>query len=245
VRAGIAAGHHTFSSDRVSAVSTRADHWALERIQQSVASAPIRYVLWDGFELMPAGGAPIATIVFNNRRALFSWIWNPDLNFGEAYMFGAVDIRGDLVGLLEAVYRALPLSTGRYGSLRQAANDLRSAQQNVHRHYDIGNDFYRLWLDRHMLYTCAYFPAEDVSLEDAQLAKMDLICRKLRLQSGERVIGMGRIRRFHGKALRRQRPRLQRFNRADRVCERASTGRGRRRSRRFRAGRLPERDRPL
>src|SRR5262249_651550 len=56
---------------------------------------------------------------------------------------------------------------------------------------DIGNDFYRIWLDRAMLYTCAYFPAADASLEDAQIAKMDRVCRKLRLRQGERVVEAG------------------------------------------------------
>ncbi len=180
----------TFWSHRAPSASSALDRWALGRIRQSVATANIRFVLWDGFEL-PAPPAPVATIVFRNRRALFSWVWDPELNFGEAHMFGAVDIRGDLVRLMEEVYRALPHTRRRSWWLWQTSNGVGEAKENVHRHYDLGNDFYRLWLDAEMVYTGAYFPTPDCTLEDAQLAKMDLVCRKLQLQPGERVVEAG------------------------------------------------------
>ena len=66
----------------------------------------------------------------------------------------------------------------------------RRATTSVH-HYDVGNEFYRLWLDRQMLYTCAYFPTPDTTLEDAQIAKMDHVCRKLNIRPGERVVEAG------------------------------------------------------
>jgi cyclopropane-fatty-acyl-phospholipid synthase len=181
----------TFSSEVAPAASTRLDRWALARIQRTVASAPVRFALWDGFELSPDAGQPVGTILFKNRRALFSWVWDPDLNFGEAYMFGAVDLRGDLVALLTEIYRALGSGTSRSWWLRTRSNDVRTARENVHRHYDLGNEFYRLWLDREMVYTCAYFPEPDCALEEAQIAKMDLVCRKLGLRPGERVIEAG------------------------------------------------------
>ena len=165
------------------------DRWALGRIRQTVAAAPLRFMLWDGFEL-PTPASPVATIVFKNRPALFSWVWDPDLNFGETYMGGAVEIRGDLLALLEAIYRALGTAPRPWWSW-QRPNDPYSARENVHQHYDLGNDFYRLWLDREMVYTCGYFPTPDCSLEDAQVAKMDLVCRKLNLRPGERVIEAG------------------------------------------------------
>ncbi|HEX5228792.1 MAG TPA: cyclopropane-fatty-acyl-phospholipid synthase family protein, partial [Bryobacteraceae bacterium] len=59
------------------------------------------------------------------------------------------------------------------------------------RHYDLGNDFYKLWLDERLLYTCAYFPTPSSTLEQAQVAKMDHVCRKLRLQPGETVVEAG------------------------------------------------------
>jgi cyclopropane-fatty-acyl-phospholipid synthase len=70
-------------------------------------------------------------------------------------------------------------------------NSLTRAWQNVHHHYDLGNDFYKFWLDERMVYTCAYFDAPAASLAEAQLAKLDHVCRKLRLRPGQKVIEAG------------------------------------------------------
>jgi cyclopropane-fatty-acyl-phospholipid synthase len=232
----------TFSSDTAPRASTPLDRWVVGRIRASVPSARLRFVLWDGFDLPCAGDAPVGTIVFRNRRALFSWLWNPDLNFGEAYMFGAVELQGDLVAMLCEIYRALRRSRQGKAAARQPANDERAARENVHRHYDLGNDFYRLWLDREMLYTCAYFPSPGDTLEAAQIAKMDRVCRKLRLQPGERVVEAGcgwgslalYMARQYGVSVR-----------ADRLCAGAGERRGPRRSRRVRRGRLSQRSGPV
>ena len=61
----------------------------------------------------------------------------------------------------------------------------------IHFHYDVGNKFYKLWLDKRMVYSCAYFRSQDETLDSAQEAKLDLICRKLRLQPGERLLDIG------------------------------------------------------
>jgi cyclopropane-fatty-acyl-phospholipid synthase len=191
VGTAVATPHHAFTSEVIPAASNRLDRWALRRIQESVSTAPLRFVLWDGFELPSSAAAPIATVAFKNRRALFSWIWDPELYFGETFMFGAVEIDGDLVATLEAIYRAFGTSRHRHWWLWQESHDLEAAKENVHRHYDLGNQFYRLWLDREMVYTCAYFPKPEDTLEDAQIAKMDLVSRKLRLHRGDRVIEAG------------------------------------------------------
>jgi cyclopropane-fatty-acyl-phospholipid synthase len=163
----------------------------LDRIRHTVEPAPIGFRLWDGFERAPSNGPAVATIHFLKRSALLAWLWDPDLNFGEGYMSGDVEIRGDLLALLEAIYRALGTSSRRPWWLPEHSNDRRVAKENVHHHYDIGNEFYRLWLDREMVYSCAYFPTPETPLDDAQIAKMDLIARKLHLRAGERVIEAG------------------------------------------------------
>jgi cyclopropane-fatty-acyl-phospholipid synthase len=202
-RPAMASGHETkaghlrafdgpaYSSEMAPRASTRLDRWALARIQWTVKSAPIRFMLWDGFALPSTAGPAVPTILFKNRPALFSWVWDPDLNFGEAYMSGAVEVRGDLLTVLEAIYRALAAQTPRPWWLWQKSNSARAARENVHHHYDLGNEFYRLWLDRDMVYTCAYFPTPAATLEEAQVAKMDLVCRKLQLKPGERVVEAG------------------------------------------------------
>lgn len=78
--------------------------------------------------------------------------------------------------------------TGTTGEIATAG---KADKDYVQFHYDISNDFYRLFLDPHMQYTCGYFPTWDSSLEQAQEAKLDMICRKLRLQPGERLLDIG------------------------------------------------------
>ena len=180
-----------FSGREAPVPSTMLDRWALRRIQQNVALAAVRFRLWDGFELSPRNGPAVATIVIKNRPALLSWVWDPELNFGEAYMFGAVEVRGDLVKLLEEVYRAMPDARPRAWWMRGHSNGVSVARENVHCHYDLGNEFYQRWLDREMVYTCAHFPTPAATLEEAQISKMDRVCRKLRLTPGERVVEAG------------------------------------------------------
>jgi cyclopropane-fatty-acyl-phospholipid synthase len=178
-------------SDRPDAgPSTAFDHWALKGVQRVVARAPIRFVLWDGFAVGPPGHEAVASVLLKNRGALLSWLWDPELNFGETYMCGAIEVGGELRDLLTAIYRALPESTRRAGRTRDV-HDVHASRDNVHAHYDLGNDFYRLWLDEQLLYTCAYFPEPGAALEAAQIAKMDRVCRKLWLKPGDRVVETG------------------------------------------------------
>jgi cyclopropane-fatty-acyl-phospholipid synthase len=190
VKANVSDAHRFYSRETVHGPSTRLDRWVLGRIHQTIARAPIRLVLWDGFEVGASPGSAVATIAFRNRLALFSWLWDSHLNFGETYMFGGIEVRGDLLRLLEEGYRALTTKPRPWWRL-QKANSAPAAKANVHHHYDIGNEFYRLWLDDEMVYTCAYFPMPDCTLEQAQFAKMDRVCRKLRLLPGERVVEAG------------------------------------------------------
>ena len=100
----------TFSSRTAPVASMALDRWALARILDTIATGRIRLLLWDGVESLPLSNsaAPlVGTITFNNRRALLSWLWDPDLYFGETYMFGAVEVRGDLAAVLAEIYRAL------------------------------------------------------------------------------------------------------------------------------------------
>jgi cyclopropane-fatty-acyl-phospholipid synthase len=191
-----------------------------------VATARVRFRLWDGVEsgTRQLCYALVGTIVFRNRRALLSWLWDPDLYFGETYMFGAADVRGDLTAVLMEIYRALGRETRRSWWLWQRSNDEHAARENVHRHYDLGNAFYQRWLDREMAYTCAYFPTPEATLEDSQIAKMDRVCRKLALQPGDRVLEAGAVGRacpVHGPPLWRDRSRNERLGRADRVRARS------------------------
>jgi len=185
------------------------DRWLLRAFLQGIGSPAIGAALWDGKDAHAGAHAPFR-LVIRTRGTLLRLIANPLLHFGDDYSAGNIEIEGGLVPFMETVYHAM----ARPGEVRrrfrrasswyrQAANSLAGSRRNIHHHYDIGNDFYRLWLDEEMLYTCAYFPEPELSLEAAQIAKMDLVCRKLRLKGGERVVeagcGWGGLARYMAK----------------------------------------------
>ncbi len=170
----------------------RLDGLLLRRLAARLGPAALRYTL--GRSSLAPPQPPVATLRFRDRRALLGLLLDPEVHFGDAYAEGRIEIEGDLVAALEAAYRALEseprahplawLATRRHHSLGRA-------WRNVHRHYDIGNDFYALWLDRQLVYTGAYFESPETTLEDAQVAKLDLVCRKLGLRPGETVFEAG------------------------------------------------------
>ena len=164
-----------------------------------LGNPPIRFTLWTG-ESAAGTGRIVGGLQIANRSTLLKLLINPDRYFGEAYSDGAIEVEGDLAKLAEAVYVSRPKSRTRYheGFNRMASwigrrrrNTLSRARDNIHHHYDLGNDFYSLWLDQQMSYTCAYFQTAEMTLEQAQTAKMELICRKLRLRAGESVVEAG------------------------------------------------------
>ncbi len=176
-----------------------ADQWLLGRISKAIEPEPIKIVLGNGAATVPAE-PPAATLVIPDRTTLLRLIFDPEVTFGDAYADGRIQVQGSLAKLLEAIYRARS-GEGEHEAFYSRlvskwtdwlqANTLRGSHRNIHAHYDLGNDFYKLWLDRQMVYTCAYFPTPATTLELAQTAKMDHICRKLRLQPGETVVEAG------------------------------------------------------
>jgi cyclopropane-fatty-acyl-phospholipid synthase len=179
--------------------------WGIERrlarrMLRVVGSPPICFVLWNGEEIAASGNVPIARIVFHDRPTFWKVLLDPNLQFGDAYSDGRLEVDGDLVGFLEAVNRARS-ATNASGSmippalirgLRRARDNTRNgSRKNIHHHYDIGEDFYRLWLDDEMVYSGAYFPTSAMTLEDAQRAKLNYVCRKLWLRPGETVVEVG------------------------------------------------------
>lgn len=167
----------------------------LRQLLDRLGRLPIEIELWDGTVLRGPEPAQHRVRIIC-RSALWKLARNPLLWFGQGYSDGTIAVDGDFVGLLRLV---VPATTGAGGNLkrrngalpRRKARSLAFARKNIHHHYDIGNPFYKLWLDERMLYTCAYYRDPTMSLEDAQLAKMDHVCRKLQLRPGETVIEAG------------------------------------------------------
>jgi cyclopropane-fatty-acyl-phospholipid synthase len=172
----------------------------LRWLLRALGSPPVRFVLWNGEEIGVSQEPVRLKVQIRDPGALRRLALDPDLNFGEDYTAARIDVQGSLVDFLETLYRvagraARPAGLQRLVQAlrngRRHRNTLDGSRENIHRHYDLGNDFYALWLDREMVYTCAYFASAAMSLEDAQVAKMEHVCRKLELKPGQRVVEAG------------------------------------------------------
>ena len=172
------------------------ERYVLRRVIDAMGSPSFTVILWDGFSVAPVHKRPIATVHIHSHAALMLLLRYGDMGFGDAFADGSITVEGDLVGfLVEAFQNSQPPGlAGLVKRLQQPkprANTHDGSRENIHHHYDIGNNFYQLWLDAEMQYTCAYFPEQEMSLEAAQQAKMDHICRKLQLRPGDRVAEAG------------------------------------------------------
>jgi len=175
------------------------DQWLLQKIHRAAGHPRIRLTLGDRAEVSPPNAPPVATIRIQDRQTLLRLILDSEVGFGDAYSEGRITVDGNLVAALETLYLSMPAIESRNWYSRVASqfiayiqrNSFKGSRNNIHQHYDLKTDFYRLWLDPLLLYTCAYFTTTSATLEEAQLAKMDYVCRKLQLRSGESVIDAG------------------------------------------------------
>jgi cyclopropane-fatty-acyl-phospholipid synthase len=176
-----------------------ADRWLLSKLYVVLGSPAAQFAVRGSACVGAAQHEAVARVTFDTRATLVSVLVDPALRFGDHYSNGRVAIDGDLVSLLEVVYRAGIRVAPRTSLLRRTIaalhrphiNSLAGSRDNIHHHYDIGNEFYSLWLGSTMAYTCAYYPTPTATLDQAQVAKMDHVCRKLRLRPGETVVEAG------------------------------------------------------
>lgn len=171
----------------------------LRWLLRALGNPPVQFVLWNGEQLSISRDEPVARLHVLSPGALWRLAIDPNLYFGDDYMAGRIEVEGYFVEVLETMYRAMGRAP-RPGKARRIMlrwlnrprrNTPAEALANIHHHYDLGNDFYRLWLDREMLYTCAYFSSPTMGLEEAQVAKMNHVCRKLELKPGQTVVEAG------------------------------------------------------
>lgn len=163
--------------------------YLLRRLLERLGNPAIRIELHDGRIVDPGAESPVACVRFCTRRSLIRTLRDPEVAFGDHYCSGEIEI-DHLRPFLDELFRRARSAPRRRIPLLQRHSPAVS-RSNVQRHYDIGNEFYRLWLDERMIYTCAYFAEPGMTLEEAQLAKMDHVCRKLRLDRGESVVEAG------------------------------------------------------
>jgi cyclopropane-fatty-acyl-phospholipid synthase len=173
---------------------------------------------WDGSRWLPENGSSRFTLMVRHPDALRRLLKGTtnDLSLSEAYIHGDLDVEGDLEATMPVANYLLsrnwpPVTMLRIGKdllrlprvdrLRRKIRPPAKLSGNPHSverdreavtyHYDVSNDFYALWLDEQMVYSCAYFETADEDLDTAQARKLDYLCRKLRLRPGERLLDIG------------------------------------------------------
>ncbi|MCY1389268.1 Ubiquinone biosynthesis O-methyltransferase [compost metagenome] len=160
---------------------------ALQKLQ-----LPLRLRLWDGHELN-LGPAPSVTIVVKDPK-LVAQFTHPSLDLlGTAFVEGRLEMEGsinEVVRICDELSMALVGEDESHLPTR-TVHDKAADAQAISYHYDLSNEFYQLWLDQDMAYSCAYFKMGDESLETAQLQKFDHLCRKLRLHAGDYLLDVG------------------------------------------------------
>ncbi|MGB8768176.1 MAG: cyclopropane-fatty-acyl-phospholipid synthase family protein [Candidatus Korobacteraceae bacterium] len=173
------------------------DRSLLNAVRRALGTAPISVALPHIENRPNTTSLLVGTVRIADRATLAGLVMNPEVVFGDAYSDGRIEVDGDLVRVLESIYpsaRVVRNWSWRLMSKWLAwiqANTRYGSSRNIHHHYDLPTEFYKLWLDQQMVYTCAYFPNDNVSLEEAQEAKMDLVCRKLWLRPGDTVVEAG------------------------------------------------------
>jgi cyclopropane-fatty-acyl-phospholipid synthase len=148
------------------------------------------------------GASLKAILAVHNERFFHRALFGGDIGMGESYMDGDWS-SPDLVAVVRLAVRNLNTLEGESTLLsalsrvsdmlfhRRNKNTLRGSRRNIGYHYDLGNDFYQIFLDENMAYSCAYYESPEDSLEDAQIQKFDRICRKLQLTPADHVLEIG------------------------------------------------------
>ncbi|MEJ3647224.1 C17 cyclopropane fatty acid synthase CfaB [Pseudomonas bubulae] len=160
---------------------------ALQKLQ-----LPLRLRLWDGHEFN-FGPTPSVTIVVKDPT-LVAQFTHPSLDLlGSAFVEGRLELEGSIseaIRVCDELSQAL-VDDDDYAPPLRVYHDKATDAESISYHYDLSNDFYQLWLDRDMAYSCGYFETGEESLDEAQQAKFRLLCRKLRLKPGEYLLDVG------------------------------------------------------
>lgn len=168
----------------------------IEKLLCSILSDAFEIRFWDNTVKKYGDGKVKFTIIFNENISIAHILENPSVTLGEAYMDKKIDIEGSIEDLIMSVYKNKSKFHHFKGMhldvIRNAVDNLKSSSSsNIEHHYDIGNDFYKLWLDRNMIYSCAYFRDQSDSLDLAQENKLEYILKKLNLCEGQSLLDIG------------------------------------------------------
>ena len=163
---------------------------------EKIRHGGLKVVYWDGEEVCYGDQTPKFTLIFKQAPSLGLNLEDPVLALGEAYMDEIIDFQGCLDDVLKMMEdnQQYFIGNSAVNSMLKALNtvtDKLQQKRNIEHHYDLGNNFFALWLDETMSYSCAYFKTPEDSLYQAQLQKIDHVLKKLNLKPGERLLDIG------------------------------------------------------
>ena len=154
---------------------------------------PLAVELWNGKRYQLSSDAPV-TVRIPGAAALKYFVGADLAKLGEAYVEGHIDVEGPIREVLRAAETLSRFLGGDKKGRRPRLLNLHTRSRDakaIQYHYDVSNDFYALFLDREMVYSCAYFKTGDEDIHTAQAQKLDHICRKLRMEPGDRFLDIG------------------------------------------------------
>ncbi len=169
------------------------EHWVDGVRHQS--ALPLRLQLWNGQQFDFGDPAPRVTIRVPDVSAL-TYLLKPSLaNLGKAYVEGKLEVEGrvtEIIGVANALATSTLKPKGKFGRLvRSFHHSKEKDAEAIQYHYDVSNDFYKVWLDENMVYSCAYFENGDEDLASAQLKKIDHILTKIQVRTGDTLLDIG------------------------------------------------------
>ncbi len=157
-------------------------------------SGGVEITFWDGDTRRYGPAKPYVKLQIKSPQVVRRMAKNLSVGFGESYAEGLIEVKGPLTDVvrlsIENPTAFKPFSRS-FGKTHLNRNITKKQKKYIAHHYDIGNEFYKLWLDKSMLYTCAYFRSPEDSLEKAQEQKIDYILRKLRLEKSHSLVDLG------------------------------------------------------
>ena len=171
----------------------------LQTLSDAFPEIPFEVRFWDGEEKRFGKGPSVFALTFKRQEAVKCLFAQGSMGFAEQYAAGNIDVEGDFAKLIrvgmDPRVQDMKLSLGTKAAvlLRHltSLNTVKRSPGNIAHHYDLGNDFYKQYLDESMTYSCAYFRSDEDSLELAQQQKYEHICRKLNLKEGETLVDIG------------------------------------------------------
>ena len=163
----------------------------VKSIAEHLSDRPFDLEYWDGEIIKYGEGEPEFKLIIKNFPSKKELLSDPSVALGEAYMKGDIDIEGDLQKFFESIIRNKDSFMNKNTVFRLAskikAPSLIKSKKDIAHHYDIGNDFYSLWLDKTMSYSCGYFKNPTDTLYDAQMNKIHHILKKLNLKEAAKL----------------------------------------------------------